>query len=306
MEFIVYLMIFVFILYITLVFYLALFQEREQVLSRLNQVKMIYRDKDEEDDEMRLPFMERVVIPLLRRIGKAITSVTPKSIRSKYDRLLVLSGKDKTTSSTRLLSKQMVFAFVIGGILYLVFNLMGSMNYLLIFVGAAIGFALPLSRINSGIAIRQKKIQQKLPDLLDLLYVTVEAGLGFDAAIKKSTEKMPGPLSEELNIALDEITKGKNRQEALRAVATRTGVEDLNNFITAIIQSEQLGTNVANMLRIQSNTMRIKRRQRAEEAAMKIPIKMLFPLIFFMFPSLFIVILGPAGINIVDVLFDVL
>jgi tight adherence protein C len=161
---------------------------------------------------------------------------------------------------------------------------------------------IPISLIKTQADQRKKKIKRSLPDLLDLLYVSVEAGLGFDMALKKTADKMAGPLSEEINKTLEEISRGRNRQDALRGMVNRTGVEDLSYFVTSIIQTEQLGSNIANMLRIQSTTMRQKRRQRAEEAAMKVPVKMLFPLVFFIFPSLFIVVLGPAIIRIIDTL----
>jgi tight adherence protein C len=119
-------------------------------------------------------------------------------------------------------------------------------------------------------------------------------------ALKRTTEKMPGPLSVEINRALDEMNKGRSREDALRGIYHRTGVDDLSSFITAVIQSEQLGSNIANMLRVQSTSMRQRRRQRAEQAAMKVPVKLLFPLVFFMMPALFIVILGPAVIRIID------
>ena len=128
----------------------------------------------------------------------------------------------------------------------------------------------------------------------------MEAGLGFDMALKRTVDSFEGPLSDEFKRVLYEINKGRNRQDAMRAMVKRTGVDDLGTFISAIIQSEELGSNIANVLRVQSTSMRQKRRQRAEEAAMKVPIKMLFPLVFFMFPALFIVILGPAIMMIIE------
>jgi tight adherence protein C len=162
------------------------------------------------------------------------------------------------------------------------------------------GFFIPYALLHSAAEKRQKLVQRAMPDLLDLLYISVEAGLGFDMALKKSAEKMPGPLSEEINKAIEDITKGRDRQDALRGIVKRTGVEDLNNFVTAVIQSELLGTNIAIMLKTQSTVMRQKRKQRAEETAMKIPIKMLFPLVFFLFPALFVVIMGPAVISVIE------
>ena len=149
---------------------------------------------------------------------------------------------------------------------------------------------------------RQVQIQKSLPDTLDLLCVSVEAGLGFDAAVAKVVEKSTGPLAEEFGRLLQEIRMGKPRRAALKDMAHRSQVEDLSTFITAIIQADQLGVSIGNVLNIQSQEMRRKRRQRAEEAAMKAPIKMLFPLIFFIFPALFVVLLGPALIQIMEAL----
>jgi tight adherence protein C len=136
-----------------------------------------------------------------------------------------------------------------------------------------------------------------LPDVLDLLTVSVEAGLGFDQAVVKVIEKFKGPLAEEFHRTLQEVRMNKPRREALRALADRVGIDDLTAFIAALIQADQLGVSIAKVLRIQSDQMRIKRRQRAEEQAQKASIKMLFPLIFFIFPAMFIVLLGPAVLS---------
>jgi tight adherence protein C len=147
------------------------------------------------------------------------------------------------------------------------------------------GFFLPIGVISNRGAARQQLIQRALPDTLDLLQVSVEAGLGFDMALKKVTQQMKGPLSEEIRRALDEIRMGGMREESLRGISRRTGVRDLSSFISAVIQSEELGSNIANTLRAQADYMRQKRRQKAEEAAMKAPVKLVFPLVFFIFPG---------------------
>ena len=147
---------------------------------------------------------------------------------------------------------------------------------------------------------RQKAILLMIPDTLDLLTISVRAGLGFDAALGKVVEKLKGPLSDEFRRALAEVRVGKARRDALRDIVPRTEVGPLTNFIGAIIQAEQLGVSVSKVLQVQSEQLRIERRQRAEEQAAKAPIKMLFPLVGCIFPSLFIVILGPAIILIVQ------
>lgn len=147
---------------------------------------------------------------------------------------------------------------------------------------------------------RQVDMAKELPDVLDLLTVSVESGLGFDAALQKVVKKTKGPISGEFNKTLQEIKMGKTRRDALRDLGDRTGVEDLNTFIGAIIQADQLGVSIGNVLRIQSKQMRQIRKQRIEEKAMKAPIKMLLPMVFFIFPTLFLVLLGPAAIQLVE------
>ncbi len=166
-------------------------------------------------------------------------------------------------------------------------------------VGFGIGFLLPEFWLGNKIKARQKVILKMIPDTLDLLTISVRAGLGFDGALAKVVEKLPGPLTDEFRRALAEVRVGKARREALRDMVPRTNVQPLSNFIGAIIQAEQLGVSISKVLQVQSEQLRIERRQRAEEMAARAPIKMLFPLVGCIFPSLFIVILGPALISIV-------
>ncbi|MGZ6314649.1 MAG: type II secretion system F family protein, partial [Candidatus Limnocylindrales bacterium] len=166
-------------------------------------------------------------------------------------------------------------------------------------VGFGIGYMLPEFWLGRKIKARQKVILIMIPDTLDLLTISVRAGLGFDAALAKVVEKLPGPLSDEFRRALAEVRVGKARRDALRDMVPRTDVAPLSAFIGAIVQAEQLGVSISKVLQIQSEQLRIERRQRAEEQAAKAPIKMLFPLVGCIFPSLFIVILGPAIISIV-------
>jgi tight adherence protein C len=167
-------------------------------------------------------------------------------------------------------------------------------------VGLAAGYIGPEFWLGRRIKARQKAIIRQIPDSLDLLTISVRAGLGFDAALAKVVEKVKGPLSDEYRRALAELRVGKTRRDALRDIIPRTEVGPLTNFIGAIIQAEQLGVSISKVLQVQSEQLRIERRQRAEEMAAKAPIKMLFPLVGCIFPSLFIVILGPAIILIVE------
>ena len=173
------------------------------------------------------------------------------------------------------------------------------LNLFLPFIGGYLGFAIPEFWLGGRIKKRQKAILLQIPDALDLLTISVRAGLGFDGALGKVVEKLKGPLTEEFRRALAEIRVGKPRRDALRDIVPRTEVPALTNFIGAIIQAEQLGVSISKVLQVQSEQLRIERRQRAEEMAAKAPIKMLFPLVGCIFPALFIVILGPAIILII-------
>jgi tight adherence protein C len=165
---------------------------------------------------------------------------------------------------------------------------------------AGMGVFLPRVWLSSRIRNRQKVILKSLPDAFDLITVCVEAGLGLDAALARVAEKVEGPFGEELTISLKEVSLGKLRRDALKELADRTGVPDLISFINAVIQAETMGTSIATVLRVQADQMRVKRRQRAEQQAMAAPIKMMFPLVLCIFPTLFIVILGPAGLTLYD------
>ncbi len=165
-------------------------------------------------------------------------------------------------------------------------------------VGGAVGFMAPEFWLGRKVRARAEEMVLQLPDALDLLTISVEAGLGFDAALAKVVEKMDGPLVDEFRQALAEIRMGRTRREALRDVAKRADSQPINNFIGAIVQAEQLGVPIAKVLQIQSNQLRILRRQRAEEAAAKAPVKMLFPMVGCIFPTIFIVILGPAILTV--------
>lgn len=300
MELLVYTLLFVFFALLFALLGLALTTKKQVVVQRLDSIKDSY-NFPEDEDEMKKPFRERVIDPAYQKIIATLGSITPSRIKKRYESMIIEAGKSRTMTPNSLLAIQVMLSIVVGGGVFLLFRLVSAqIPLILIFLFVLLVFFVPYALIHSNALQRQLKIKKSLPDLLDLLYISVEAGLGFDMALKKSTEKMPGPLSDEIIKALDDINKGRDRQEALRGIVHRTGVDDLNTFITAVIQSEMLGTNIASMLRTQSTVMRQKRRQRAEEAAMKIPVKMLFPLVFFMMPALFVVILGPAVINVVE------
>jgi tight adherence protein C len=158
----------------------------------------------------------------------------------------------------------------------------------------------PVGRLNGRISDRRNAMERQLPDVIDLLVISVEAGLGFDAALGRVVQNVPGELSKEFSRTLQETRVGVSRVDALRGLAERTDVEDLNSFVLALIQADQFGVSIARVLRVQAEEMRIRRRQRAQEKAMKAPVKLVFPLVFFIFPSLLVVLLGPAILTIYE------
>jgi len=297
MKGLLYLLVFIITTVIVIILYDIIYGRKKQVMARLENIQSM-NPLLEDEEILRQPMMERLIKPAYKNFLKFIGNVAPKQIKEKYENIINNAGSPQNVTFTRVFAIQIMFSLLLGGFVFLI----AKTKIILILLALLIGFFLPISVIKTKADKRKKLIKRMLPDLLDLLYVSVEAGLSFDMALKKTSEKMLGPLSQEINKTLEEIRLGRNRKDALKGMVNRTGVEDLSYFVTSVIQTEQLGSDIANMLRIQSNTMRQKRRQRAEEAAMKVPVKMLFPLVFFIFPSLFIVVLGPAMIRIVDTL----
>ncbi|NLC12066.1 MAG: type II secretion system F family protein [Firmicutes bacterium] len=302
-------LVFCFVFLVVLILYEFFVSPRKKIEERLEEIKKINGVDYEEEDELEEPFYQRVFLPFYRNIGQALSRLTPQGIKLSLERKIVYAGSPWNINFNSLIALQCLLAAVLALCAFAfswMLQMEKGMAVLLVILGAFVGGAIPVSLINARAAKRQKDIQKALPDVLDLLLVSVEAGLGFDMALKRVTEQATGELSKEITRALEEIRMGKSREEALRGIVRRTGVEDLSTFITSIIQAEQLGTNIASTLRVQAATMRQKRRQRIEQQAMKAPVKMLFPLVFFIFPAIFVVLLGPAVIQIMRVFRDTL
>lgn len=283
---------------LTLFFFLVytwLFQRRQTLSRRMEEIRSTAMDKAE--SRYRNTFVDRILKPIYQRLVGLLLRLTPESINLQYQTLIYQAGESKRLKPVTIIAVQLLIGFAAALILFVMMLFSENGNFALVIVGAGVGFYLPYSLIKTNGNKRRREIEQKLPDFLDILYISVEAGLGFYMALKRVTERRTDVLGMELKWALDDISKGKDRFEALREVYARTGVEDLNSFLTAIIQAEQLGTNIAKLLKTQSKMMRLKRRQRSEEAAMKLPIKLIFPIIFFLFPVIYIVVLGPAILN---------
>jgi tight adherence protein C len=299
---IVYLLVFCTTVIIALAFCESLLGQRHIVSARLFEIQKM-EVAEEAEDELKRPFFERLVKPLFSGLVKTMVSLTPAEMRRNIEKKIAYAGNPWNMTFNSFVTLQVLLLSLFVSLAFLIAwlaRLEGARAFLLIALSAVTGAVFPLNMINSRVVQRQKQIQQLLPDTLDLLLVSVEAGLGFDMSLKKVAEQSTGPLSREIMRALEEMRFGKTREEALRGIVKRTGVADLSSFISAVIQSEQLGSNIANTLRAQASVMRQKRRQRAEESAMKAPIKMLFHLVFFIFPALFVVLLGPALIRIMQ------
>ncbi len=276
--------------------------EPDPVRSRL--AKFADRPKSLEEIELEQPFVDRVVRPMIAQFSKLIQRFLPRS-RSANDeatlsglqKKLVLAGNPNNLTSSDFIGVIGVSMVVMAGLVFILLSLAGmdlTTSALFSGAGLAIGYVLPSFWLGSKIKGRQKEITQAMPDALDLLVIAVEAGLGFDAAVQRFTEKASNALAKEFQRAIAEIRMGRTRREALKDMVNRTEVPDLNTFVSAIIQADQLGVSISRVLTVQADQMRMLRRQRAEEQAAKAPLKMLFPMVFLIFPSMFIVILGPS------------
>lgn len=257
-----------------------------------------------EEIELSQPFSERVIVPVIRRVGEFSARFTPQKAIQDTARKLELAGNPWPIDAATFLAIRFILAVVLGGFLVAIVLISppSNPNDNFMYIGGATfaGFYLPHLMLTSKITRRQKEIRKAMPDALDLLTICVEAGLGFDAAMSKVSEKWDNELSLALSRTIREIQLGKVRRDALKDMSDRLGIPEMTSFVAAIIQSEQLGVSMAKVLRIQSDQMRVKRRQRAEEEAHKAPIKMIIPMALLIFPSIMIIILTPAALQIME------
>jgi tight adherence protein C len=245
------------------------------------------------------------VEPMKMSLAHAVLKLSPRMTVDKVSRRLMGAGVGRAFSPTSFLASKAVFAICgfLGGTFLGGVAGKGSLGILLALFFLFIGFMLPDLFISFKARGRREEIRSELPDALDLLAVSVEAGLGFDAAIAKLTEHMEGPLIDEFALTLGEMRIGETRQHALEKMVQRVQAPELASFVRAIIQADQLGISLGRILRVQATDTRNKRQAAAEERAMKAPIKMLFPTALFIFPSMFLIILGPAFLNFKGIFF---
>ena len=260
---------------------------------------------DLEKIELSLPFQDRIIFPIARKLGELAIKFTPQNAMQNIARKLELAGSPGRLDPTVFLALQFIAGGVFGVVLFLAITLGKTdwpfgQKFLIVVGGAILGFLFPQIWLTSKINRRQKEIRKSMPDALDLLTICVEAGLGFDAAMAKVAEKWESELSLAFARVIQEIQLGKIRREALRDMADRIGLAEMTSFVAAVIQSELLGVSMSKVLRIQADQMRIRRRQAAEEEAHKAPVKMLIPMALLIFPSLMIVLMTPAALRLMN------
>lgn len=274
-------------------------EARDPIQARLAEFSVRDEPMSLEEIELSQGLYDRVVLPFFNRIGQISQRFTPQATLESTRQKLETAGNPMRLDPAVFLTMRFVLAILFGGMIFLVFAISGRnwvQGLALTVVFLLVGFMFPQMWLNSRISRRQKGVFRAMPDALDLLTICVEAGLGFDAAMAKVQEKWENDLSLELGRVIQEIRLGKLRRDALRDMAERIGVAELTSFVAAVIQSEQLGVSLAKVLRIQSDQMRVRRRQMAEEEAHRAPIKMVFPIALLIFPSILILLLGPAAL----------
>lgn len=252
-------------------------------------------------DDLLPSFAERIARPLARRFARLGRGLSPSQGHDVLAQRLVSAGNPLGLTPTEfpaLKGLAVVVALAIGGGIAITAQLGGTQVLLILILAFCLGYYIPEKWLSSKIASRKAQILRELPNAIDLLNVSVEAGLGFDGAIARIVDKTTGPLSDEFFRVLREMRLGKTRVDALRDMAARSDVHELGGFVAAVYQAEELGASLTTVLRVQGQMIRSRRRMRAREVAAKLPVKMLFPLIFFIFPSIFIVVIGPGVIQL--------
>ena len=277
--------------------------ETDPVMARLAEATQRGETVSLEQMELQQPFVERVLLPIMGRIGEISTRFTPQKLIQDTTLKLELAGNPGRIDAATFLATRFIGAALFGGGLLLISLLSAtqwpfSRTVLVVGLFTVIGFFFPQLWLQSRINSRQTEVRKALPDALDLLTICVEAGLGFDAAMSKVAEKWDNELSLMFGRTIREVQLGKTQREALRDMADRIGLPELTSFVAAVIQSQQLGVSLAKVLRIQSDQLRMKRRQFAEELAHKAPVKMIIPMALLTFPSIMIILMAPAAFQI--------
>ncbi len=278
-------------------------EERDSVRKTLRQLDD-YEVENVRDQELLIPLKDRLVGPVVDMLSRFGGRLNPpdyvESVRRKHTQAGI-SSPDAVERflALRLLGFVFIPVFLVVMLVFNPLNVSGFVKWGLIGLGVFVGATGPASTLKKKIDERQTAIQRALPDILDLLVISVEAGLGFEQALDRVIASVPGELSDEFARVLGETRAGANRADALRSMDARCDTAEVRSFVLAMIQADTFGVSIGRVLRSQADEMRIKRRQRAQESAQKAPVKMMLPMVFCIFPALFVVVLGPAMINIV-------
>jgi tight adherence protein C len=272
--------------------------ERSVVRSSLRQLDG-YEVENVRDQELLNPLKDRALVPALQGLTDLGRRFTPVGYVDKIRMKFVYAGEPSADAVDRFLATQVLGVAVAAVIaLFAIFSLTGLFRFSVVVFALLLGVLGPSATLNRKVADRQHQLRIKLPDILDLLTISVEAGLGFEQALDRTVSAVPGPLSEEFARMLGEVRAGSSRADAMRAMEVRCHVPEVRSFVLAILQADTFGVSIGRVLRAQADEMRVKRRQMAQERAQKAPVKMLIPMVFCIFPALFVIVLGPALINI--------
>jgi tight adherence protein C len=294
---------------VVLVVYALMSQANEKavVRSSLRQLEG-YEVENVRDQELLIPLRERALLPVAGALTKFGRRFTPVGYTDNVRKKFIYAGEGSADAVDKFLATRVIcislipvvwlLFFVFNGVLPDALRVGGTNRLIIVALLSAVLWLLPDSRLSRRVEERQKDLRLKLPDVLDLLTISVEAGLGFDQALDRTIAAVPGPLSDEFARMLGETRAGATRADAMRALEQRTNVPELRSFVLAILQADTFGVSIGRVLRAQADEMRIKRRQLAQERAQKAPVKMLIPMVFCIFPALFVIVLGPAIINI--------
>jgi len=281
---------------------LAHLDERATVRASLRQLDGHDVVSDLREKELLGSISKRVLGPMAGGLIGVGRKFTPVGYVDKTRKKLVITGKARPEELDRFLAIRVVTIVavpILCSLLWFGANLKGNMRLATVALTALVLVIGPDARLNREMEARQENIRRQLPDILDLLTISVEAGLGFEQALTRTVKAVSGPLSDEFTRMLNEVRAGSSRADAMRAIDERTDIQEVRTFILAILQADTFGVSIGKILRAQADEMRIKRRQQAQERAMKAPVKMMLPMVFCIFPALFVVVLGPAAINIV-------
>jgi tight adherence protein C len=291
---------------IGLVVYVVLTQANDKAMVR-NSLRQLegYEVENVRDQELLVPFAERALAPVMGGLTMLGRRFTPTGYVDNIRRKFVWAGVGNADGVDRFLAVRVLTAAAVLPVFFVLFvvNPLGLEGMFKLVVTALVLLVLALGPdawLNRKVEERHLELQEKLPDVLDLLTISVEAGLGFEQALDRTIAAVPGALSDEFARMLGEVRAGASRADAMRAMEQRTNVPEVRSFVLAILQADTFGVSIGRVLRAQSDEMRIKRRQLAQEKAQKAPVKMLIPMVFCVFPALFVVVIGPAIINITE------